>query len=427
MSDTTTEVKKLSQGRVECTVTFTEAEVGPAEKQALEHLGADVKLEGFRPGKAPADLVRSKVDAGALMEETIRNLLPQTFERLVKDNDIKTIAPPKIEVVSQLPLKVKIIFVEKPEVKIKGMNKIKIEKKESKVDEKDIQQMIDYILKKHQQTKEVDRAAGEGDQVTMDFWGESEDKKEIPEIRATDYKVIIGSKTLLPGFEDNLNGMKKGNEKAFELTFPEKYQAEHLQGKPVTFHVTIKSIEEVTLPKLTDEFVKKELQAESEDDFRKKVKEGMQKQEEEVERKRRENLLMEELRKATIVDLAPELIEDEAHALIEELGQQLSQQNLTMAQWIEKSGKKTEEIEKEMRDRGEKRLTLRLGIQKIMEEKEIDVSDEEMAGIVGELLAPLPESERSKVNPAYEKGQQAYEQLKWQKKVEKIIDSFLSE
>ncbi len=425
MNNDTSEVKRLPQGKIECTVTFTEAEVGPAEKQALEHLGADVKLEGFRPGKAPADLVRSKIDASALMEETIRNLLPQTFERLVKDNEIKTIAPPKIEVVSQLPLKIKIIFIEKPEVKIKGMNKIKIEKKEPKVDEKDMQQMIDYILKKHQQTKEVDRAAKEGDQVTMDFWGEDEAKKEIPEIRATDYKVIIGSKTLLPGFEDNLKDMKKGDEKAFVLTFPGKYQAEQLRNKNVTFHVTLKCVEEVSTPELTDEFAKKELQAESEADFRKKVKEGMQKQEEGVERKRRENLLMEELRKATVVDLAPELIDDEARALVEELGQQLAQQNLTMDQWIEQSGKKPEEIEKEMRDRGEKRLTLRLGVQQLIDEKGMDISDEEMGKIVDELLAPLPESERLKVNPAYEKGQQAYEQLKWQKKVEKIIDSFL--
>ncbi|MAE68419.1 MAG: trigger factor [Candidatus Peribacteraceae bacterium] len=420
------DVKRLKGGRVECVVTFTEAEIAPAEEKALHELSRDIELPGFRKGNVPMDQAKEKIDPQKLFEATVHHILPPAFEKLIKEQDIKPIIHPQVEAVTREPLTLKIVFIEKPEVSLKGVNKIKIEKKNPEVDEKELQKMIDFVLDKNKQNTEVDREAKQGDMITMNFYGTGEDKKEIEGIRTEGHQVEIGSKVLIPGFEDNLKGVKKGEEKEFTLTFPEKYHAEQLQNKPVTFHVTVVKVEEVLRPELTDEFAKKELQAESVEDFKKQVKESMQQQEVTMESQRRERLLMEELTKCTKVELAAELIDEETRQMVGEFEQQLGQQGMNMEQWMQASGKKPEEVLTDMKAQAEQRLTLRLGMQQLVEEKDIDVTDEEMDQIVEGFLGQATPEQRKEVESAYQKGAQAYEQLKWQKKVEKALEGMLA-
>lgn len=419
------DVKRLKGGRVECTVSFTEAEITPAEEKALHELSRDIELPGFRKGNVPMDKAREKIDEQKLFEATVHHILPATFERLMKDHDIKPVIHPRVEAVSREPMTLKIIFIEKPEVKLKGIKNIKVEKKEPTLDDKEVQKMIDYVLEKHKETKEVDREAKEGDNITMNFWGSDSDGKEIDGIRTEGHQVEIGSKNLIPGFEDNLKGMKKGEEKEFTLTFPEKYHAEQLQNKPVTFHVTVTKIEEVSRPELTDEFVQKELQEDSVEAFKKQVRDSMMMQERAFEDQRRERKLMEELAKATNVDLQKELIDEETRQLVGEFEQQLQQQGMDLQKWMQASGKKPEEVLMDMQKQAEERLKLRLGMQELVEELKIDITDEEMDQIVEGFLAQATPEQRKEVEPAYQKGAQAYEQLKWQKKVEKALAELL--
>lgn len=424
MSDSP-DIKRLKGGRVECTVTFSEAEVAPAEEKALHELSRDIELPGFRKGNVPMDQAKKKINPEKLFEAIVHHILPPAFEKLIADHDIKPIIHPRVEAISREPLTLKITFIEKPEITLKGINKIKIEKKTPEVDDKELQKMIDFVLEKHKETKEVDREAKEGDLITMDFHGTDEENKEVDGIRTKGHQVEIGSKVLIPGFEDNLKGVKKGEEKAFTLTFPEKYHAEKLQNKPVTFHVTVMKIEEVSRPTLTDEFAKKELQSESVEEFKKQIKESMEQQELSVEHQRRERILMDELTKCTKVELAPELIDEETRQMVGEFEQQLSQQGMSMEQWMQASGKKTEEVFEDMKNQAEKRLTLRLGMQKLVQEKNIDITDEEMDQIVEGFLGQATPEQRKEVESAYKKGAQAYEQLKWQKKVEKALETML--
>lgn len=419
------EIKRLKGGRVECTVSFTEAEVAPAEEKALHELSRDIEIPGFRKGNVPMDQAKEKIDPQKLFEATIHHILPSTFEKLVKEHDIKPIIHPRVEAATRDPLSLKIVFIEKPEIKLKGVKKISIEKKEPTVDEKEVQKMIDYVLEKHKKMTAVDREAKEGDLITMNFWGSDEDGKEIEGIRTEGHQVEIGSKVLIPGFEENLKGMKKEEEKEFTLTFPEKYHAEQLQNKPVTFHVKVTKIEEVAKQELTDEFVKKELQAENVDDFKKQVRESMMMQERAMEDQRRERVLMEELAKCTSVELAPELIDEETRQLVGEFEQQLQKQGMDLEKWMQASGKQPEEVLTDMKKQAEQRLTLRLGMQQLVEELNIDVTDEEMDLIVEGFLAQATPEQRKEVEPAYQKGAQAYEQLKWQKKVEKALAELL--
>jgi len=418
-------ITREKNGRIECSVEFPADQVATAQEKAMQVLSREVKIPGFRPGMAPKELLQTKVDQDHLLEHTVRSLLPQTIENLVKEHNIQTITSPKIAVKKRDPLTISIVFVERPKVTMKGVEKIKIEKKEHKVDDEEVERMIGYIMAKHEKSAEVNRPAAAKDRVTLDFWGADAQGKEIAPIRTTNHAVILGSKNLIPGFEDALLGLKKSDQKSFTLTFPEKYHAKELEGKPVTFHATVTKVEEVTLPELTDAFVKENLGAESAADLRKRVRESMITQEERIERQRREQLLMDEIRKATHVDLAPELVQEETESLLEELEEDLRRRNSTIGDWLKSSGKKPEAVQKEFEERASQRLGLRLGIRELVETKDISISDAEMEKTIAELLAPLSEKERKEYEPAYRKGEKAYDQLLWQKKVEKLFDGML--
>ena len=413
-------------GIAHCTVSFTVEQVAASEEKAARELGKEVKIDGFRPGNAPLDQLKEKLNPEHLMNETVRGLLPEIMEEIVTEHKIVPIIPPKVDIEKTDPMTIKITFFEKPEVKLKGADKISVKTEEPKIEEEDVERLVDYVRKQHQTSEAKNGPAADGDRVTMDFWGETLDGKEVEAIRTTDHQAIIGSKVLLPGFEEELIGLKAGDTKDFTLTFPEKHQAEELRNKPVSFHVTVKNVETVNVPELTDEFVKKNLQEESVDAFKKQVRESMIEQEKQASRRKHEEEALDKIRQATQVDLVPELIDDEFRALLEDLHKHLEQQQMDFKMWLEQSGKKMEEAEKELREQAEKRLTLRLGLAQLVDSKDIQIPEEEMSSTIESMLAHVSEEERKQIAPAYEKGQQAYEQLKWQKKVEKVLDEIIS-
>lgn len=418
-------IEREKNGRIDCTVSFSREEYQAAEEKALATLADQVKIQGFRPGKAPREMLLQKINPDDLLEEAIHRLLPDAVEVLVKEHKLAPIITPKITLKKRDPLTLSIVFVERPAVNVKAAEKISIEKKEPKVEEKDIDRMAAFILQKHETAKEVDRGAQEKDRVTIDFWGADGDGKEIAPIRTQGHAVVIGSASLIPGFEDALKGMKKGEEKTFTLTFPKEYHAAELSEKPVTFHVTLTKVEEVQVPELTDAFAKEHLHVDTAEAFRSELKKSMVLQEERLDRDRREQELMAAIGKATKVDLPPELIEEEERAILSELEGQLKRQGKTVQEWMDATKRKLEDFKKELEQRARERITLRLGIRELMEVKQITVSDEEMHQAIEGLLSPLSEQERKEIEPAYAKGEQAYDQLLWQKRVEKLFGEML--
>jgi len=418
-------IEREKNGRIECTVEFSKEEVKAAEEKALAALAEQVKIQGFRPGKAPREMLLGKINPDDLTEETIHRLLPETMESLVKEQKIQTIISPKVALKKRDPLTLSIIFVERPTVTIKGIDKIKIDKKTPKVEEKDVDHMAEFILRKHETATEVDRGAQEKDRVTMDFWGADSEGKEIAPIRTQGHAVVLGSRSLIPGFEEALLGAKRGEEMTFTLTFPKDYHAKELSEKPVTFHVTVTKVEEVKIPELTDAFVKEHLHVESAGAFRKELQSSMVAQEEHLDHQRREQELMAAIGKATVVNLPKELIEEEERGILSDMEEQLKRQGKSLQDWMEMTKKKPEDVKKELEERARERLTLRLGIRELMEVKQITMSDDEMHQAVSGLLSPLSEKERAEVEPTYAKGEQAYDQLKWQKRVERLFSEML--
>lgn len=418
-------LKRPSPSRAQLTVTLTAEETKTAQDKAIQQLAAQVTIEGFRPGKAPADMVRSKIDPQRVLEETVRGVLPTVFEQIIKDNHLKPIIPPKVEVEAEEPLRFTVTVIEKPTVTLKGIDKIKIAKTEPKFDAKDIDRMVEYLLREYRTFKAVERAAKEGDQVTLDFSATDKAGQEIPGTRATGYQVILGSKSLIPGFEEQLADMTIGQEKTFDITFPKEYHAENLKGKPATFRVHVRGIDEVTTPQLTDAFVKEKQLGESVPDLRGRIEQSMRTQEEQADRSRRESQLLDAIVKAANVDIAPELLEQEERMMLEDLQRNLEAQKQTFDQWLKKRGKKAEEIGKEIREEATRRLTLRLALEVLLEEKKIEATPEELNAARADILASVPAEQRKSAAAYYQEGGEGFDELLWRVRVQKVLGQML--
>lgn len=417
--------KRVSGGRITCTVTCEPERVRSAEERAVKRMAASLKIPGFRPGTAPPDLVRSKLDPDRLFEETVRLLLPETFSALLQEYGIKPIIQPKVEVKSRAPLTIDITFIERPEARVKGAAKIRIEKKPIVVDAKDVDRMIAYFRRERKSLSSVERAAQMGDEVTVDFAGKDGSGTAIEGTTAKGYRVELGSHALIPGFEEALAGMQPGETKSFTVTFPEKYHAENLRGKPVTFTATVQKVFATTLPPVDDAFAK-HFGAPSVPDLRRRIEEQMRKQEEQIEHVRRERLLLEEIRNATTVEIAPELVEEEEKLLLEELASELERQGRTVAQYFQESQKSPVEMREELTENAKKRITLRLGLQQLVEATEKRLSDEDMRSITAAALAQVPQEERPTLERDFREKGERYERLKWQKEVEGLIEDMLA-
>lgn len=385
--------KKLKASRVQITVIFTDDEGARAEAKALQKMGRSIRIEGFRPGKAPQEMLKRKIGPAELNEETVRTLLPDVFDAIVKEHTLQPIIPPAVDLMSSAPLTLTITFVEKPEVKVKSTEKVRIAKKDIAVKKEDVDRMLQYLGTQYRHTHSADRAAKNSDEVTVDFVG-TVDGKEIEGTKATSYKLPLGSKSLIPGFEEQIVGMKKGEAKTFDLTFPADYRVEHLRGKPVMFSVTVQDVSEVHVPEFTDAFIKEHQLGESLADLTQKIEKTLRDNQEREDRARRERELFEAIRGATMIDLAPELITHEERMIEDEILANLQREKTSMEEWMKRTNRTVEKLKKELQEEATKRLTLRFAIQWLMDERKIEAEGED-------------------------------EEAKWRKRVEKLVESML--
>lgn len=359
-------------------IVIGDAELMRAEEEGLKAIGKDVSIKGFRPGQAPLDVVREHAGEEAVLDAAIRAVLSPLLPRVVQEENLKPILAPQVGIVQKSPLTIRVTFVEAPAASVKKLDAKAFKKEERSVEEKDIERVIANLIKESANETTVDRAARDGDVLIADFWGEDEEKKEIPNTRSQDYRIEIGSATLIPGFEDGVIGMKAGDHKHLDLTFPKNYQAEHLRGKRATFHITAKEVREVKMPELTAELIEQKTGTkQTPDEFRAMVRGRMQEQEDAYEKQRREEALFDAIGRATNVQLPEELIHAETEALLAHMAESLKEQNTSLDDWLKWRKKEPQEFLNETKERAKKRLTLRFGVESLLKTHEIALTDDD--------------------------------------------------
>ena len=254
MSNLDVAVNVISDKQTQLTVKVPVGTIQSKVESRIRSLAKTAKIDGFRKGKVPVSHIRAQYGAG-IQQEVINDVIRDTVFQVLADKKVRAVGVPSIDDVKlENDFLVYQASVETmPEVEVKGLSEIEVERQMATVSDSDVDTMIENLQKQRQTFETKDGELGDGDEATFDFEG-SIDGEKFEGGSAENFRLVIGSGQMIPGFEDGMKGMKAGEEKTIKVTFPEDYQAENLKGKEADFKITVKEVKEAKLPELNDEF-----------------------------------------------------------------------------------------------------------------------------------------------------------------------------
>jgi trigger factor len=376
-----TNITELPDSRVRVEVEVPTEAIERELKSAASQLGREMRVPGFRSGKVPAEVVLRQVGREAVLDEAVRRGLPVWYEEAVADAGIQTVGDPQVDL-SDLPEKgaplaftIEIGVV--PPAKLGDYKGVEVGRREPKVDDEEVQAELERLRESHASLETVERAAGEGDFVVMDYVGSlGEEPFEGGEGRGQ--VVELGSGRLIPGFEDQLKGATAGEERTIELTFPDDYPAEQLAGQDASFSVQVKEVKEKRLPELDDDFAVEAGGYDSLDELRTEIQSRIAEAEERtIEAEFREAAVDAVVDKAR-VEVPKELVHSKAHEMWHRTARRLAAQGINPEQYLAMTGKEEEELVVESEPEAETALKREAVLAAVVEAEGIDVSDEEL-------------------------------------------------
>lgn len=378
-----TTVTHESDTRVKVVVAADHAELAAAEQVALKRLAKTVKVNGFRTGHVPLEIVKKHADSNALTQETLDAALNRAVAEAFLSNDLQVLARPEVEIKKYVPGELLEFTAEAdvlPEVKLGDYKKLKAKKAAVNVDKKEIDEVIERIQKGLSEKKEVKRAAKLGDEMVIDFVGKK-DGKAFQGGTGKDYPLVLGSNSFIPGFEDALVGLKAGDTKDVKLAFPKDYHAKDLAGQDVVFEVAVKKVNSVKLPALDDKFAAKAGPFTSMDDLRKDIKAEITAQ---AERKATDDLkdeLVKQLVAKSTVSVPSVLRDDQIRSLEQDLRQNLMYRGRTLEQYFEEKGYADRDawVKAEANDAADARIKAGLVLAQLSKELKIEATADELA------------------------------------------------
>jgi len=312
------------------TVSVEENKIDEAVQQKLQRLSKTVKLKGFRAGKVPMKVVKQHYGLQA-REEALNEVLQSSFYEAINQEKLRPAGMPSFDPKPSNPgegFEYTATFEIYPEVTLADISKMSIEKPTAEINDKDLEAMLETIQKQHATWEKVDRAAQQDDKVTIDFVGTIDDIA-FEGGTGQDMTVEIGKGRLIAGFEDGLVGMKEGDEKTLDLTFPENYHKEDLAGKPVKFAITLKKVEATVLPPVDSELAKKMGVEDGDmDKFREEVRNNMQRELNNALENKAKSAVMDTLIEAHDIDVPKALIDQEAQALAKQMMANMQRQGM---------------------------------------------------------------------------------------------------
>lgn len=340
----------------------------------------NVKVNGFRKGKVPRNIFEKNFGIEALYEDAINVVLSEAYTKAIEKDNLIPIIQPKIDIKEINENFVIIVFTitTKPDVNVKKYTDLKVKKDKVNVTKEELDSEIGKLLEKYADVVVKDGKIENGDTAVIDFEG-FKDGVAFEGGKGENYPLEIGSNTFIPGFEEQLLGLKAGDEKDVNVTFPEDYHAEDLKGAPVTFKVKVHEVKTKQLPEMNEEFFK-DLgfdDVETEEQLRDLIKVDMEsKKEYEIENKYVDELL-EAAAKNTEVELPEELIEEEIHRMMHQYEDNLKMQGITLEMFYKFTNSNEEALKDQMREEAEKRVKYRFMLEEIAVLEKIEVSDED--------------------------------------------------
>ena len=377
----TTQVQNISDVKVELTISLGKEELATAEQVALTKLARDIKVGGFRKGKAPLEMVKKEIDPNALAGETAENAMSKAVAEAFMSEGIQALDRPAVEVKKYVPGEELEFTAEAeiiPKVELGDYKKLKAKKATVKVSKKEIDETIEKIRENFAEKKDVDRAAKNGDEVVIDFEGKK-DGVPFEGGKSEHFPLELGSNSFIPGFEEGIVGHKTGDEFDLDLEFPADYHAADLAGAKVVFTVKVGHIHEKSLPEVNDEFVTKLGEFKTVDEFKKQIEEDLKSQKESEVTEKFKDDLVRELAEISKIPVPEILIEDQKRSIEMDMQQNLMYSGLTLEQYLERLGKTREEwLEGDVKKAAEDRVKAGLALAEVSKVEKIDATVTEL-------------------------------------------------
>lgn len=411
-------VNKVEPSKVEVVIEFDSAAWVKALEKNLKILAKDVKVDGFRPGKAPEEVLRRRIDTEKLYNKAINDLLPEAYEAALKEEKLNPLSRPTIDVtkVSDTELTIKITVLLVPEFTLGKYKGLGLKRPAIKVTPEEVTKEINTILSNNAELVLKEGAAVMGDTVVFDFEGFL-NGVPFDGGKAENYSLELGSKQFIPGFEEGMVGIKAGEAKDLNVKFPEKYQAENLAGKDVVFKVKVHEIKAKKMPLINAALFEtlKLKDVKNEVEFKEHVRKDLLKEKEQEAEGQYFTDLLNAVVKSSKIQLPHDAIHHHMDDLQEDLLRQLEQRKQTFEQYLTSLGLTEEKYNDQLHERAERNLLQSLVLDRIAAVEKIEVTDQtldfEMMAIatqykmdvarVKEILAPQMSRFRAEIREKY--------------------------
>ncbi len=373
--------EKAEKSTVKIDITLTAKEWSDAIDKAYEKTKGRYSMPGFRKGKVPKHLLEGAYGKGIFYEEAINEAFPEYYSQVLeKEPSIEAVAAPEIDIkkVDDKGLELVATVAVKPEVKLGEYKGITFKKVEYNVKDEDVEAEFKRLQERNSRMVDVtDRAVESGDSAVIDYSG-SVDGVKFDGGTAEKYTLVIGSNTFIPGFEDQIIGMKAGEEKDVKVKFPDDYHAENLKGKDAVFAVKLHEIKKKELPEINDEFIKDAVGAESVEAYRKEVRERLEKQNADRAEREIEDEIVKKITENAETEIPDALIENQIDRMVQEMSYRLSYQGLKLEDYLKYIGKSMEDYRKDYRSQAENIVKSQLVIEKIIADEKIEATEEDV-------------------------------------------------
>jgi len=419
---------KVTREKEENQQVFLRIELEPSElekemEEAYRRLVKRAKIPGFRQGKAPRAVLERYIGRESLLEEALNNLLPDVYQQALKEQQIEAIANPQVEIVQTEPVVFTAVVPLKPVVELGDYQSIRVTPEKVEVTKEEVDNVIEQLRRQQSTWEPVERPVAYEDLVVMDVESTVEEKPFLGQPGAQ-YQVMANQPAPVPGFADQLVGMKLGEEKEFKLTIPEDYTQPEVAGKEANFKVKINEIKQQRLPKLDKEFaqqVSPDLKTMAA--LRKRITQNLRLQAEQKARDAYEEKVIDAVVDISKVEFPPVLVDSEMERLMEQQARWLEGSGLSMDGYLRRINKTEDELREEMRPVAAKRVTRSLVLGKVAEAEKIEVPEEEITAELEKMVQGAENKEEMQERASTPQARESMEEmLATQKTIQRLVE-----
>ena len=370
--------EKLDKSKVALTIEADAAAFEAAINKAYLKQRGKISVPGFRPGKAPRKMIESMYGAEVFYEEAVNILLPDAYEDAVKEQELKVVGYPEVELEScgKDGVVFKCTVAVYPEVTLGQYKGLEAPKAEVNVTDEDVENRLNEMADRNSRLVSVEREIQKGDTADIDFEG-FDNGVPFDGGKGENFDLEIGSGSFVPGFEDQLVGMKAGEEKDIDITFPENYTPE-LAGKPVVFHVKINEVKVKEVPAIDDEFAKDVSEFDTLKDLKADIKKKMTAERTEAAQRAFEDVLMAKVAEGVEAEIPHEMVELQAERMMEQFKQQLAAQGIPFDQYLKMTGTTEADFRKQADGPAAEQVKMDLAVEAIIKAEGLEATDEDV-------------------------------------------------